>query len=52
MTSLVAGGQAIFEEKFVFLPFLGEKCKKCQQKAANRLIISYSTYSVSRMSIF
>jgi len=25
MTSYVAGGQAIFEEKFLFLPFLGEK---------------------------
>ena len=53
MTSQVAGSQAIFEEKFLFfLPFLGEKCKKCQQKTAKCLIMSYSTSPPSKISNF
>jgi len=52
MTSLVAGGQAIFEEKFVFFNLLGEKCQKCQQKVAKCLIMSYSTSPVSKISNF
>jgi len=43
---------AIFEEKSVFFTFLGEKCKKCQQKAAKCLIMSYSTRLASKISNF
>ena len=52
MTSLVAGSQAIFYEKSCFLPFLGEKCKKCQQKAAKCLIMTYYTCPASQISIY
>jgi len=31
----VAGGQAIFEEKCVVLPCLGEKCKNVNKKQQN-----------------
>jgi len=39
---LVAGGQAIFEEKCLLLPPFNLKMQKCQQTAAKCLIISYS----------
>ena len=35
MTSQVAGGEAIFEEKCVFFPFLREKSTKCGQNMFN-----------------
>ena len=36
----------------VFLRFLGEKCKKCQQKTVKSLTMSYSSSQVSKNSNF
>jgi len=35
-----------------FLPLLGEKRKKCKQKTAKSLIMSYSTCPALQISIF
>jgi len=40
------------KKKSCLLPFLGEKCKKCQQKAAKYLFTSYSTCPASKISNF
>jgi len=52
MTSLVAGGQAILKKNACYFPFLGEKCKQCQQKAAKCSIMTYSTSPASKIFNF
>ena len=47
MTSQVAGGEAIFEEKCVFFPFFGQKKYKMRKKKNGKMFIYYLFFYVT-----